>query len=360
MLNKKQFIGLVGKVLIGTSLAFGSGSVANAQQVYVIPGYDQKMMNQAMANLAVANMSGVVASGINDPRAANLIRGIGQLNRDLAWMGMNQATNRNTIIILNGNRSNEELRSSIYNQSKTFIARGFNDFNQDSHAEWKEFDKLNDTIYSTTEPFIIGGYVALKGQKENLRVSIYDPKGTLTANGNLKFNGNDFEFSSVPINTDELVTKGGSGTYVATFFYGDKFWEARSFQLIKPGDRVLGQGTYRTFVCNRIQDLNNDGKIDLEEIIGLDKNLFRSDEPIEVGVFLQGAGIKDKTVKITLYNPLGEEIVSQKQVMPQDYSYWGMRIDPKIQIKNHGLGTYTAAYYLDDKFWNARNFEITE
>ena len=358
---KKQIKGLVGKVLLGATLAFCAAPVANAQQVYAVPGYDQKMMDQAMANLAVANMSGIVARGMNDPRAANLIRGIGQLNRDLAWMGMNQATNRNTVIILNGNRFNNELRrNSIYNQSKTFIARGWNDSNNDGHTEWKEFDKLNDTIYSTTESFVIGSYVALKGQKENLRVSIYDPKGALTANGDLKFKVNDFEFLSVPVNLDELVTKGGSGTYVATFFYGDKFWEARSFQLIKPGDRVLGQGTYRTFVCKRWTDLNNDGAMVLDELIGINSEKINKNETVTIGMYMNGNGVSGRKYQIKLHNPKGNIIYDENQTFPQDNCAPNHNFDAEGLAKENGLGTYTAAFYLDDKLWNARNFEITE
>lgn len=359
---RKQISGLVGKVLLGASLTFGSTSIANAQQVYVVPGYDQKMMDQAMANLAVANMSGIVANGMNDPRAANLIRGLGQLNKDMAWINMHQATNRNTVIILNNNKqkNNNSQRDPIYNKSNTIIARGYNDLNNDGHIEWKEFDKLNDTIYSTTESFIIGGYVALKGIKENLKAFIYDPKGNLTAQADFKFNTTDFEFRTASANIDDLVTKGGSGTYVATFFYGDKFWEARSFQLIKPGDRVLGQGTYRTFVAKRWTDFNNDDRIDDNELVGIDSEKINKNESVMIGIKMDGKGITGRKYQIKIYNPNGETIFDDTKTFPQDNSVSHITYEAENLVKENGLGTYSAAFYLDDKFWNSRNFEITE
>jgi len=363
---KTSFGGLAEKIFLGGALALGSVpflpvSETQAQQIYVIPGYDQKMMNQAMANLAVANMTGTVANGLTDPRAIGLIRGLGQLNRDLAWVTMNQAQNRNVVIIIRDNEKNQTRETS-----RTFLAAGISDFPKNG-LEWRHFSGLDKTAYDSNDSILPGIFLSRGANRkiDSGEVMIYSPEGKVIVNRRFRFDMDSNEWNWTKISCKEIMDNVGPGSYVAAFYVDDKFWEARKFTLARPGQNIE-QTLFRTFVCSYYKDVNNNGMAEPEEFFGSERTTFKNDEKILFGMFLHGRGVKGKKWGIRCtYPDSSESDINYYGEIPKDYYTVYQGLDLKALSESKGLGTYVISFYLNDdehkdRYWDSRSFELTE
>jgi hypothetical protein len=111
-----------------------------------------------------------------------------------------------------------------------------------------------------------------------------------------------------------------------------------------------------TFVCNYLVDFDRNGFEYPFEYEGLGKKHFKSNEALTLGVRL-GPHTGKWTLKI--YNPKGEEIVSQSEFVnrPNQVRFAQPSV-PKL-ISQYGEGTYTAAFYLNNRFWDKDSFQLS-
>jgi hypothetical protein len=128
-----------------------------------------------------------------------------------------------------------------------------------------------------------------------------------------------------------------------------------------PANRNVQRDVSRTFLCNYYKDFNNNGRLESEEFIGTDKKIFRKNESLAIGMYVNARESIGKTGYFKIFNPKGEEFFSG----PEDaFKYVpvtrGGHFSPGEFIKAHGAGTYVAVFYYDDKFWEARSFELVE
>ncbi|MDP2926293.1 MAG: hypothetical protein Q8N99_07990 [Nanoarchaeota archaeon] len=358
MKGKNLFRGLVEKVLLGTVFAITPShihrsleSTALAQQVIIIDNLDQEKMNQAMTHMAVSSMLGVVANNV-DYKDGTLLRGLAQLNRDMAWINASQARNTK-VVIINNNRNDQN------ETSRTFLAYDASDKNNDSNLSWSEFDALDRNIFCSEQIMIAGIYLNQKDRKSFNRgmVKIYSPLGKEIHSKDLNFNlpYNEWRWSN--LSPQKMFEYYGPGSYVATFYIGGKFWEARKFVIHKHGEQAR-ESSFRTFICNFWRDMDGNNSAVDSEFIGQNKSQYRRNEKM-ISV-IHAVGSRDREAEMKVINPRGEQYASYKRIIEKDNLYMPMNIDLRNDFNIHGPGTYTVSFHIDNRFFEARSFELTE
>jgi hypothetical protein len=111
-----------------------------------------------------------------------------------------------------------------------------------------------------------------------------------------------------------------------------------------------------TFICNYMKDFNEDGNFDYkEDFVGLGKINFKANESLTP--FAKIGNYKGK-LTLKVYNPKGDEIGS-KSIEISPYNLGVFNISIENAIENFGEGTYTSAFYWNDRFWNKHSFDLS-
>jgi hypothetical protein len=114
----------------------------------------------------------------------------------------------------------------------------------------------------------------------------------------------------------------------------------------------------QTYIANYRKDFNGDKGIGIEEYIGLNKNTFNSDEKLIFGVYLPIKNIKGKEYDMRVSDPKGNLIFRDKNSIKKDYFSSGGSLNLDVLLERFGEGTYSIAYYLDEKHWENREFNL--
>ena len=112
------------------------------------------------------------------------------------------------------------------------------------------------------------------------------------------------------------------------------------------------------FVCSYFQDFNDNGTIDLFELIGKNKQIFTRNGAINLGIWLPVTGIKGKTVTFELYNPQGKAIETHAYSFPKDNDIHGY--DCRDLVQKNGQGSYVAVFRFEGKHFATIPFEVIE
>jgi hypothetical protein len=118
----------------------------------------------------------------------------------------------------------------------------------------------------------------------------------------------------------------------------------------------------RTFFANYFKDFNNNGLIDVGELVGIDKRIFKRNESFCAGEYLSKDANHAADGLLKIYNPRGVEVYSKNIpfTTPGKGQWTWKNFEVSIIYNTNGPGTYAAAFYYEGNFWEARSFEVTE
>jgi len=98
-----------------------------------------------------------------------------------------------------------------------------------------------------------------------------------------------------------------------------------------------------------------------DETIGAGKRVFKKSESLTVFVNSTRRDSLGKKLEVKILNPRGEEIYSFSNHFGKiPHGIWSEKLSVKNLIENYGKGTYAAVFYYDDKFWEAKSFELID
>lgn len=116
-------------------------------------------------------------------------------------------------------------------------------------------------------------------------------------------------------------------------------------------------GSHRTFVCNYGSDFNHNGRIELGELVGLNKTNFTTDERITVGMKIS-SGALHQEVDVKVFSPRGLQVYSNGGKFMWDDAVRKYELNVADLRSRFGTGTYTAAFYYNGSLWDIRTFNL--
>lgn len=115
------------------------------------------------------------------------------------------------------------------------------------------------------------------------------------------------------------------------------------------------------FICNYYKDFNGDNYIQKNEFVGVERNNFKSNEAITLGVYIPGviphSGLN---LGIKVYSPKGELALSGKSEfrLENKHEYRWFNLSAKELIAKSGAGNYCAVFSLNDVYMGKQEFSV--
>jgi len=106
------------------------------------------------------------------------------------------------------------------------------------------------------------------------------------------------------------------------------------------------------FICNRLNDMDNNGSIDSDEIIGKDRRVFSLYE--RVTCVINSHGYKGHLFQVKILNEDNKIITAGEEIIGNNYGYSCLG----SQTNELGRGKYKAKYNLDEECIGWETFEV--
>lgn len=325
--------GIVGKILLGSSLVLGCSQETKSQS----PG----------EQIAIGILSKDLAR--NFGKDGILLNALGNANIYMGLSRLDECYVRNNCMNhVNRTFDNSNGQAEF---SRTFVASFFEDKNRDGSISLDEIIGIDRTRFSTDESILFGIRLVKNAYGTPVRIRVFNPRGEEIVNQSRKMDREKGIFYH-SANVRSFVDNNGIGNYVVAFDVNETFWEARSFYISH------GNNYSRTFVCNYIRDFNSDGSTSLDELIGIDKKILRVNEEVKIGAFMNTEGIAGKKLEAKVYCP--NNCLVQENTFQIDRDYWigNAPLDLGEIVKKHALGKYNVKFFFDGNSWDSRTFEV--
>ena len=122
-------------------------------------------------------------------------------------------------------------------------------------------------------------------------------------------------------------------------------------------DKVLIESIVEptTIITSSYEDTNKNGAVEVDEFVGKNDFSVKEDKKIVLGMYIPNAK-KAKKGYIEVYNPKGERILESKFDINETIEKG--EIELESLVKEHGIGVYTAAFYVNDKCWEVKQVNV--
>lgn len=110
-------------------------------------------------------------------------------------------------------------------------------------------------------------------------------------------------------------------------------------------------------VASSYEDFDKDGRISIDEI-SFDYNFdLKNEKKMVLGMYFPEKKDELKKGRIELYNPRGEKVVDSNFKFDNDSKLKKGDVNLERIVHDNGFGTYTAAFFVNDKCWQVQQIE---
>lgn len=116
----------------------------------------------------------------------------------------------------------------------------------------------------------------------------------------------------------------------------------------------------QTFIANYWRDSDGNRLKNINEMVGLNKKTFTTNESLTYGMHLPIRGIGGKTYEIKFLKE-GNLVHCTKGRFDEDNETLNVNWKPSVLSKivsSHGNGIYSVEFYLDKRHWNTKDFNL--
>ncbi len=113
----------------------------------------------------------------------------------------------------------------------------------------------------------------------------------------------------------------------------------------------------QTFISNYWKDFDKDGHAQIKEFVGLNKQVFRSNESFRFGMYLP-MDIKGKSYKMEVQDPKGESVFKESGFLRKNRYVESAYLNLGVVLDRRGPGTYAIAFSLNGRPWEKREFQL--
>jgi hypothetical protein len=344
---------ILGIGMIGTSLILGCPARGKSQNI-MTPQERQNLENMVIIQGTIGALNPHFFARNHEDYM--ILESLRRMNMTMAIINENHLRNESLRYLGESIRRDNQGKenktqnkiNNPYNYPRTFLCNRWVDRNNDGYSEFSEFEGLDKSVFTMDEPIGIFAYFAKSEGNKRYAIKVFNPKGE-------EINSQDGEIRNQFFRIENIDKKqNGPGTYVAMFFYDGQLWEARSFQVLEMPGRISMN------VYNYYKDFNSDNEMDNDELIGLNNIEYSKNESLNLGAKFKTTGVQGKKVEIKLYNPKGEEILTESTILPKDNCMFHTGINIEDTLKKYGPGTYVAAVFNDGNCLDKRAFRLKE
>jgi len=120
---------------------------------------------------------------------------------------------------------------------------------------------------------------------------------------------------------------------------------------------ILG-GSPGVITASGYEDSNKDGVVEFSEIVGKYEDDFdlKKNKKLVLGMYLPKRSEKAKTGTIELYNPKGRKVLESNFEIDDELEKGEVNLEELV--RKNGFGTYTAAFYVNDKCWHVKQIDV--